>query len=599
MNSLLKKTLALILLTVILSAALTALVFRVTGARAYADIKLNELLPRAYFLADRTGEFFQGFITQQEYERTISSDRQIWDAEIYVYNKYGKLVINSARGDVERNAQLIEKRLAEVLAGGAVGAFTLRNGSGVIVGAPVTDAYGQIIGAAFLVKPLEELNATLALLLRALVIAMLLVMVIMILPSYVVSRKLTGPLKSMNKAALAMARGNFTVKAHEKGKDEIAQLGHSLNLLSGALSSNIGALTFERNRLRSVLYGLGEGVVAVNGRGEVMQYNPAALTLMGCEGSRPETSETYRSVASEIGQVLAGETGDVVAERVRRDRTLRFTVTALRDDAGITEGALILVQDVTEAVRLEQTRRDYVANVSHELRTPLASIRSLSDALCDGLVKKDQDRLRYYGYIQKETIRLSRLIDDLLELSRLQSGAVALTKQRMEADELLRDVVGRYGKIASEQGFGLSLEVPEGCPDAYGNPDRTEQVLIALLDNAIKHNEGGGDVAVRAETGGEKITVSVVNRGVIADEDIEHIFERFYKADRSHSGEGTGLGLSISKEIMDLLGERIWVESALGMVKFSFTLEKYFPDAEKGINSYENEAIALQTPDNA
>ena len=153
MNSLLKKTLALILLTVILSAALTALVFRVTGARAYADIKLNELLPRAYFLADRTGEFFQGFITQQEYERTISSDRQIWDAEIYVYNKYGKLVINSARGDVERNAQLIEKRLAEVLAGGAVGAFTLRNGSGVIVGAPVTDAYGQIIGAAFLVKP--------------------------------------------------------------------------------------------------------------------------------------------------------------------------------------------------------------------------------------------------------------------------------------------------------------------------------------------------------------------------------------------------------------------------------------------------------------
>lgn len=599
MNSLLKKTLALILLTVILSAALTALVFRVTGARAYADIKLNELMPRAYFLADRTGEFFQGFITQQEYERTISSDRQIWDAEIYVYNKYGKLVINSARGDVERNAQLIEKRLAEVLAGGAVGAFTLRNGSGVIVGAPVTDAYGQIIGAAFLVKPLEELNATLALLLRALVIAMLLVMVIMILPSYVVSRKLTGPLKSMNKAALAMARGNFTVKAHEKGKDEIAQLGHSLNLLSGALSSNIGALTFERNRLRSVLYGLGEGVVAVNGRGEVMQYNPAALTLMGCEGSRPETSETYRSVASEIGQVLAGETGDVVAERVRRDRTLRFTVTALRDDAGITEGALILVQDVTEAVRLEQTRRDYVANVSHELRTPLASIRSLSDALCDGLVKKDQDRLRYYGYIQKETIRLSRLIDDLLELSRLQSGAVALTKQRMEADELLRDVVGRYGKIASEQGFGLSLEVPEGCPDAYGNPDRTEQVLIALLDNAIKHNEGGGDVAVRAETGGEKITVSVVNRGVIADEDIEHIFERFYKADRSHSGEGTGLGLSISKEIMDLLGERIWVESALGMVKFSFTLEKYFPDAEKGINSYENEAIALQTPDNA
>ncbi|HOS18186.1 MAG TPA: ATP-binding protein, partial [Clostridia bacterium] len=475
--------------------------------------------------------------------------------------------------------------------------FTIRNGSGVIVGAPVTDVYGQIIGAAFLVKPLEELNATLASLFRALVIAMLLVMVIMILPSYIVSRKLTCPLKSMNAAALAMARGNFTVKAHEKGKDEIAQLGHSLNLLSGALSASIGALTFERNRLRGVLDGLGEGVVAVNGRGEVMQYNPAALTLMGCEGGRPEASEAYRSVAVEIAQVLAGEQESARAERTRRDRTLRFTVSALRDDAGTTEGALILVQDVTEAVRLEQTRRDYVANVSHELRTPLASIRGLSDALCDGLVKKEQDKLRYYGYIQKETIRLSRLIDDLLELSRLQSGAVALTKQRMKVDELLMDVAGRYGKIASENGFGISLELPEDCPDAYGNPDRTEQVLIALLDNAIKHNEGGGDVIVRAEAAGERTVVSVVNRGAIADEDIEHIFERFYKADRSRSGEGTGLGLSISKEIMDLLGERIWAESGEGRVSFAFTLEKYRPEAENVQSPGKNETIALQTPE--
>ncbi|HWQ58256.1 MAG TPA: histidine kinase dimerization/phospho-acceptor domain-containing protein, partial [Clostridia bacterium] len=501
MNSLLKKTLALILVTLILSAVLTALVFRVTGTKAYAEIKLEELLPRAYFLADRTGEFFQGFISQQEYEATINSDRRIWDAELYVYSASGQLVIYSTHGDIENNTQLIEKRLPEVLEGQPLSAFTLKKGSGVIVGAPVFDIYGAVIGAAFLVKPLQELSATLGSLLWALIIAMLLSMVIMILPSYFASRKLTGPLETMNAAALAMAQGNFTIKAGEKGGDEIAQLGHSLNLLSGALSATIGELTFERNRLRSVLYGLGEGVVAVNSGGEVMQFNPAALTLMGGERARPEEGGLYGSIAPEIGKVLAGKEETVVVERARRDRTLRFTLNALRDDTGAIEGALILVQDVTEAARLEQTRRDYVANVSHELRTPLASIRSLSDALCDGLVKKDQDRLRYYGYIQKETIRLSRLIDDLLELSRLQSGAVALTKQRMKVDELLLDVAGRYGKIASERGFSIDLELPGDCPEAYGNPDRTEQVLIALIDNAIKHNEGGGNVLLRAGGG--------------------------------------------------------------------------------------------------
>ncbi len=575
MNSILKKTLFMILVTVILSAVLTALVFRVTGTGAYADIKIEELLPRAYFLADKTSLFFQGLMTRVEYEQTVNSDRRVWDAEPYIYNAEGVLVARSTRGDYEKDTALIQKKLEDVLAGNAVGAFTIRNGSGVIVGAPVLNAYGSVIGAAFLVKPLRELNTAMTSLFWALVIAMLLSMVIMVAPSYFVSKKLSDPLKTMNKAALAMAEGNFSIRAHEKGDDEIAQLGHSLNALSGALSSTIGALTFERNRLRGVLNGLREGVVAVNGRGEVMQFNPAALALMGGEGARPEGFDIYRSIAPEIGRVLAGEEDLLVAERARKDLILRMTITALKDESGAIEGALILVQDVTEAVRLEQTRRDYVANVSHELRTPLASIRGLSDALCDGLVKKDEDRLRYYGYIQKETIRLSRLIDDLLELSRLQSGAVALTKQRMNVEELLSDVAERYSGVASERGFRIKLELPVDCPKAYGNPDRTEQVLIALLDNAIKHNEGDGDILLSADAAGERLVVSVENGGEIAGEDIEHIFERFYKADRAHSGGGTGLGLSIAREIMDLLRERIWAKSENGRVTFSFTLEKY------------------------
>ncbi len=574
MNSLLKKTLTMILVSVVLSAVITVLVFHVTGTRAYARIKLDELQPRAAFLADRTGLYMQGFVNREEYAAMIDSDRRVWDAQVYVYNADGLLIIHSMGGNTERDMQLAQRQLAQVLDGETIGAFTMQNGSGAIAGAPITSVYGNIIGAVFLVKPLQELNATLASLIWALVIAMLLSMVIMILPSYFTSLRLTGPLKTMNEAALAMAKGNFSIRAHEKGKDEVAQLGRSLNDLSGTLSSTIGALTFERNRLKSVLDGLGEGVIAVNSYGELTQFNPAAQALLSA-GEQLEQSPLYRELVPEIQKVLSGVMEQASAERVQGALTLRFTIGALRGQTGAVGGALILVQDVTEAVRLERTRRDYVANVSHELRTPLASIRSLSDALADGLVKKREDELRYYAYIQRESIRLSRLIDDLLELSRLQSGAVALSKQRMDVGELLEDVVGRYETIAADKGLEMELILPAEMPLSYGNPDRTEQVLIALLDNAIKHNEGGGEILIRAQAREGRIIVSVENGGAIDEADIEHVFERFYKADHAHSGEGTGLGLSISKEIMDLLGERIWAESGLGRVRLSFTLQEY------------------------
>ena len=256
MNSLLKKTLTMILVSVVLSAVITVLVFHVTGTRAYARIKLDELQPRAAFLADRTGLYMQGFVNREEYAAMIDSDRRVWDAQVYVYNADGLLIIHSMGGNTERDMQLAQRHLAQVLDGETIGAFTMQNGSGAIAGAPITSVYGNIIGAVFLVKPLQELNATLASLIWALVIAMLLSMVIMILPSYFTSLRLTGPLKTMNEAALAMAKGNFSIRAHEKGKDEVAQLGRSLNDLSGSLSSTIGALTFERNRLKSVLDGL-------------------------------------------------------------------------------------------------------------------------------------------------------------------------------------------------------------------------------------------------------------------------------------------------------------------------------------------------------
>ncbi|MDR1067631.1 MAG: HAMP domain-containing protein [Clostridiales Family XIII bacterium] len=252
-----------------------------------------------------------------------------------------------------------------------------------------------------------------------------------------------------------------------------------------------------------------------------------------------------------------------------------FTVRADEAQAGeIGELAHSMNHFAEESGKLEQTRRDYVANVSHELRTPIASIRAMGETLRDGMAKTDEKKDLFYNNIVRESIRLSRLVDDLLELSRLQAGTESIQKTRFDLREVLRNVTDLYGHIAADAklDFSLAANMDASIP-AFGNPDRIEQVLVALLDNAIKYTPEGGAVTLSCANAGAKTNVSVTNTGGgISADDLSHIFERFYKADKSHSGEGTGLGLSIAKEIMSALGENITAASADGKTVFTISV---------------------------
>lgn len=572
-NTILKKIVAVVLLTVILSASLTALTFNYYGRSVFSRLKAKEMEPRAKYIADMTAEYLEGAIDGRGYTRAVSSDYYIWDAMVYVYNAGGDLFAYPARKEAAANAEALSAYLAFVLGGERLYSPNTENNLGVIIGEPVRGRMGNVIGAVFLIKPLGEVRAAIGSLLVALIVSMVVVTAIMIAPAYLGSRSIVQPIRQMQAIANAMADGDFTVRAPDTGSEEIASLGKSLNYLSAALSATIGDLTFEKNRLTATLNGLGEGIVSFGPSAEVTQFNPASLRLLSVkQGQELIGSLILEKLSPAIKAVLAGQ-GTALREIERGDAILRLTITSLYE-GGRIEGAVMLIQDVTEAVRLEKTRTEYVANVSHELRTPLASIRSLADALNDGLVKKEEDKARYYGYILHESLRLSRLIDDLLELSRLQSGAVALSKLSLCMDELVYDVADRYSAAAQEKGLAITAEVPETCPRANTNPDRIEQVLIALLDNAIKHAEGPGDIVLAVEDQGEKLQVSVSNPGEIGEKDLPHLFDRFYKVDQAHSGNGTGLGLSIAYEILCLLGESIWAESEEGRVIFTFTLEK-------------------------
>lgn len=573
-DTILRRIVVIILLSVLLSAVLTTAAFYYSGGRVFSGIKAKELRPRAEYLANITAEYLQGLITKETYERSIGRGFKVWDASMYAYDACGDLFAYPASEDSTVNKDAISGLLQNVLKGESVYSPNTKNHAGVLIGEPVVSRFGNVIGALFLVKPLNELNAAMGSLIYALIISMIASSLIMILPAYLGSRSIVWPIRQMNVTANAMAGGNFTAKAEEEGTDELVQLGRSLNHLSAALSATISDLTLEKNRLHAVINGIGEGIIAIDAEGKIIKTNSAALRLLGGSYADDITAlPAYRQAAEDIGCVLGGET--VSKELKVRDRILRVAITPLTD-GGRGEGAVMLIRDITEASRLEQTRTEYVANVSHELRTPIASIRGLADALNDGLIKKDEDKARYYGYILRESMRLSRLIDDLLELSRLQSGTIAFKKQFISINELIEDVADRYVSAAREKGLNVEIDIGEPYK-VYTNPDRAEQVLVALTDNAIKYGYSG-TLRFSAEKKGDSLYISVSNPGSIADEDIDHVFERFYKADKAHAGQGTGLGLSIVNEVLELLGERIWVKSENGTVTFTFTLSTVKPD---------------------
>lgn len=573
-DTILRRIVVIILLSVLLSAVLTTAAFYYSGGRVFSGIKAKELRPRAEYLANITAEYLQGLITKESYERSIGRGFKVWDASMYAYDACGDLFAYPASEDSTVNKDAISGLLQNVLKGESVYSPNTKNHAGVLIGEPVVSRFGNVIGALFLVKPLNELNAAMGSLIYALIISMIASSLIMILPAYLGSRSIVRPIRQMNVTANAMAGGNFTAKAEEEGTDELVQLGRSLNHLSAALSATISDLTLEKNRLHAVINGMGEGIIAIDAEGKIIKTNSAALRLLGGSYADDITAlPAYRQAAEDIGCVLGGET--VSKELKVRDRILRVAITPLTD-GGRGEGAVMLIRDITEASRLEQTRTEYVANVSHELRTPIASIRGLADALNDGLIKKDEDKARYYGYILRESMRLSRLIDDLLELSRLQSGTIAFKKQFISINELIEDVADRYVSAAREKGLNVEIDIGEPYK-VYTNPDRAEQVLVALTDNAIKYGYSG-TLRFSAEKKGDSLYISVSNPGSIADEDIDHVFERFYKADKAHAGQGTGLGLSIVNEVLELLGERIWVKSENGTVTFTFTLSTVKPD---------------------
>lgn len=567
------------------TALLTALLFSAVSRVSFARMKEEELRPRAEAL----GNLFVAFSKESE-EDVIESIMNSRVGDESLLGAYGILVDSDGNmlhssGMDESILQWFEPVFARSLAGEAVatsdyGIIPTQNM--VFVSVPIRDG-AQILGAIILFVPLYEAMTAMGGLVGALMLSLLVVLPFVFVMVFFLVRRIVNPLREMRDVAMAMAAGNFKVRASDEWRGEVGQLGRSLNYMAGELSKTISDVEFERNRLRYVVDGLSEGIIAVDQLGRVTHRNPALEEMLGVSEERLDNPEQIAddNIRDAFKNVLqSGEPASLQMEAPDKTKIIRVTITPIHDDRGETAGAVGMFLDITQSERLERTRRDYVANVSHELRTPLTAVRGLIEPLRDGMVRDEDTRKRYYDIILREVLRLSRLIDDLMELSRLQSGAIAVEVHPLDIRELLLDICERYANIAREKNRNFTwADAIEDCPRVVTNPDRIEQLMVILLDNAIKYTGEGCTIGVDLIWNTERVVVTVYDNGQgIAEDDLQHVFERFYKADKSHSTKGSGLGLSIARELLRWMGEDIWVKSKVGEgTAFSFTIRREVP----------------------
>lgn len=587
-----KRILSLFMLALLLWALLTAMMYSIISRPVFTRIKVSELQPRAESIATMAASTFLRY--DPYFDELIQSSTAIFNAWIFVVDGLSGEFRNTALPEESAAAEpeikdQISSRMEMLLSGSYASVwFTGRlpdslTGEVLFVGVPVYLRYGSrstVIGAVFFVQPMQELTAGLSSMNTALLVSSLFVFMVMIFPAYWATARLIKPLRQTRDIALAMAAGNFSVRADVHQKDEIGELAMTMNNLAGNLEKTIADLLLERNRLKQILEGMSDGLIAVDSNGRYTQANQAAWSLLGFDSPPDDARSDPLTCCAELSDAFRQAMANITpaACRIQVDgRVIRVQASPLADENNRIAGAVALLHDVTEAERLEQTRRDYVANVSHELRAPLTAMRALIEPLSDGLVADETDRKRYYGILLRENIRLSRLIDDMLELSRLQAGNLSIQAEVFSLAALFQDLSAKYGPQAGER--ELTLILPDkihDCPPALGDPARVEQVLIILIDNAIKFTPAGGRIELQVDWRDSQIRVHVRDTGIgIASSDIKHVFDRFYKADKAHQQPGTGLGLSIARELLQLMGQSISVSSQEGQgTVFTFTLSR-------------------------
>lgn len=438
-------------------------------------------------------------------------------------------------------------------------------------------ATNNLTGVVYIRANLESVYQNVNNITLIFVVAALIAITIGLILAVLISRAITRPIEEMRQRTIQIARGDYSGQVQIYGDDELGQLAEVVNELSVRVEESQESTESERRRLDSVLGYMTDGVLATDRRGRITIVNEMATDFLNLENDQIVGKSildildlrgtfTLRDLLENQEQVVLDLSDD------DQDLILHASFALIQRESGFISGLVCVLHDVTEQQKIDQDRKRFVSNVSHELRTPLTSMKSYIEALVEGAWKDPEVAPNFLKVTQEETDRMMRMINDLLNLSRMDLGTARLEREYVNLNELFNHILDRFDMILKnsdkpDKNYSIKRDFTRRDIWVEVDTDKIQQVLDNIMNNAIKYSPDGGIITCRLLETHNHVIMSITDQGLgIPKDSISHIFDRFYRVDkaRSRAQGGTGLGLAISKEVIQLHGGRIWVESREG-----------------------------------
>lgn len=429
----------------------------------------------------------------------------------------------------------------------------------------------QILGAIYTASNIETVYQQLEAINNTFIIATLISLIITSILGIFIARTITKPITDMRNQALLMSEGDYTSRVKIYSSDEIGELAGSFNILSKRVQEAQANTESEKKRLDSVITHMSDGIIATDRRGRVRVVNEMALDMLGMSGKNLHGEDMLELLKLEEEMALEdiqemNESQLIFVDQDEEETTIRVSFSTIVKDTGFINGYIAVLHDVTEQERVDNERREFVANVSHELRTPLTSMRSYIEALQEGAWKNEKLAPKFLGVTREETDRMIRLVEDLLQLSRMDNEAEELEREIVDFNQFLNRIIDRF-EMTHKDDVEFVRNIPDTPIFTEIAMDKMGQVLDNVISNAIKYSNSNYkkvEFHVKQNRLYNRMTVQIKDNGLgIPASKVERIFERFYRVDKGRARKmgGTGLGLAISKEIVEAHDGRIWANS--------------------------------------
>ncbi|WP_278558775.1 cell wall metabolism sensor histidine kinase WalK [Limosilactobacillus vaginalis] len=460
----------------------------------------------------------------------------------------------------------------------------------------VDNSNNNVVGVVYLRASLESVYSNINSITLIYLSAALITIVIGLLLAIIISQEITRPIEEMRKQTLRIARGDFSGQVRVMGNDELGQLAGAVNNLSVRVEEAQESSDSERRRLDSVLSHMSDGVLATDRRGNVTIVNNMALQLLEVEHDDELIGKSIIDVLDirhdyTVRQLVNSEQKEMILDMSNSGSNLILNAyfSPIQRESGFVSGLVCVLRDVTSQQKEEQERKEFVSNVSHELRTPLTSVKSYVEALSDGAWQDKEIAPQFLKVVQDETERMIRMINDLLSLSRMDAGTTKLNLEYVNINELFNYILNRFDMIIKKEEDPkkkkYTIERFFTKKDLWVeiDTDKFTQVIDNIMNNAIKYSPDGGVITARLLETHNHVIMSISDQGLgIPRKDLSHIFDRFFRVDKARSRKqgGTGLGLAISKEVVNMLGGQIWVDSVEGKGSTFYISLPYVPYEE-------------------